>query len=190
MHENTDIMGSFCFYISTDQPSDQPTIPPNITVNNNNCSIISLHWPFLPESRAALGSRLELFVSICWAFWTIFAHNTVPLPALTTEQRCCCSGQKYMADSVHPSSLPTNSLPIGHHICLFPPVMEWAVNLAPEDHSDPFSFSISICSLPTSCPADVFIADILVWWRDRQKTGRKAREGRSEAARNNGGREI
>lgn len=63
--------------------------------------------PLNTHSCAVLGSRLKLFVSICWAFWTIFAHNTARLPpALTTEQHCCCSGQKYMADSVCPPRSP------------------------------------------------------------------------------------
>lgn len=129
-------------------------------LNHQRVTAIS---PLNTHSCAVLGSRLKLFVSICWAFWTIFAHNTARLPpALTTEQHCCCSGQKYMADSVCPPRLLPYPLPIRRHICLFPPVMEWAVNLAPADRSDPFSFSISICSPPTSCPADVFIADILV----------------------------
>lgn len=103
-------------------------------------------------------------------FWQIFARITVPLLALMTE-RCCCLGQKYMADSVFFFLLLC-------HICLFLPVMKWAVILAQTDRSDPFSFSISISSPLTSCPADVFITDILVWWWDRQKIGGRGRGGR------------
>lgn len=109
------------------------------------------------------------FVFMFNEFWNIFADLTGPLLAEMTE-RCRCSGLKYTADSVF-------FLSILCHICLFLPVMKWAVILAQTDRSDPFSFSISISSPLTSCPADVFITDILVWWWDRQKIGGKGEGG-------------
>lgn len=61
--------------------------------------LCSVHVQFM-FSFVFYESLIKLFVLIFYAFfWQIFARITVPLLALMTE-RCCCLGQKYMADSV------------------------------------------------------------------------------------------